>query len=96
MREPEGCGHKPARIKKGEITMTIYDYEELKIKALAADATQEDINALGEWFDQYGFDYWNGEYFRLEDGHRIYPILKEELDEDGELEQADVIGYEIR
>lgn len=76
--------------------MTIYDYEELKIKALVADATQEDINALGEWFDLYGYDYWNGEYFRIEDGKRIYPIYKEELDEDGELEQADVIGYEIR
>ena len=38
--------------------MSRYDYEELKNKALAQNATQEDINTLGEWFEQYGGNYW--------------------------------------
>lgn len=39
--------------------MTIYDYQELKEKALSTDATQEDINNLGEWFEWYDNSYWN-------------------------------------
>lgn len=76
--------------------MTIYDYEELKNKALSAEAEPEDINALGEWFSSYGDDYWNGEYYSVENGYRLYPIYEEELDEDGELVQAEVTGYELR
>lgn len=41
--------------------MTRYDYEELRAKALET-RTQEDIDALGEWFSRYGMDSWNGEY----------------------------------
>lgn len=71
--------------------MTIYDYEELKNKALAADATQDDINALGECLEQYGDRYWNGEYFSIEGGIRLYPIYHE-FDED----EFEIIGYELR
>ena len=65
-----------------------YNYEELKNAALAPDATQEDINALGEWFERYGDRYWNGEYFSVE-GERLYRIW----DWDEELDQGEVVGY---
>lgn len=77
-----------------EITMTYinyYNYKELREKALSADATQEDINSLGEWFEQYGDEYWNGEYYNADDGVRVYPIVKE-VDED----EYEITGYEIR
>ena len=34
--------------------MSRYDYDELKNKALSENATAENINALGEWFEQHG------------------------------------------
>lgn len=71
--------------------MTTYDYEELKNKALSTDATQDDINALGEWFEQYGDRYWNGEYFSVENGIRLYRIEKE-VDED----EFEITGYELK
>ena len=71
--------------------MTIYDYEELKNKALSTDATQDDINALSEWFEQYGDRYWNGEYFSVENGIRLYRIEKE-VDDD----EFEIAGYELR
>lgn len=55
----------------------LYDYNELKEKALASDATQEDINALGEWFSRHGISYWNGECFHVDSDHNLYPIQKE-------------------
>ena len=74
--------------------MTIYDYQELKNKALSADATQNDINNLGEWFEQYGDKYWNGEYYRVE-GSRLYPIYRR-IDDDELEEQYEIVGYEIK
>lgn len=61
------------------------EYEELRSAATANDATQEDINALGKWFDAYGSAYWNGEYYDA-DGIRLYPII----------EWDEVTGYEFR
>lgn len=40
--------------------MNEYAYEELVAAATKSDATQEEINALGEWFERYGMCYWNG------------------------------------
>lgn len=71
--------------------MTRYDYEELKEKALTFGATQEEINNLGEWFERFGDRYWNGEYFDIDNEHRLYRIMKE-VDE-GEWE---TVGYEIK
>ena len=51
--------------------MTRYDYEELKEKALTFGATQEEINNLGEWFERFGDRYWNGEYFDIDNEHRL-------------------------
>lgn len=74
--------------------MTIYDYQELKEKALSTDTTQADINNLGEWFEQYGNKYWNGEYYSV-DNNRLYPIYQR-IDDDELEEQYEIVGYEIR
>lgn len=69
--------------------MNRYSYEEL-LNAVKTAATEENVNALGEWFNSYGMDYWNGEYYDA-DGIRIYPVYTE-VDED----EYELTGYEIR
>lgn len=54
----------------------MYRYMELFNKATAAGATQADINNLGEWFEMFGMQYWNGEYFDA-DEFRLYPVYLE-------------------
>lgn len=61
------------------------EYEELRAAATADDATQEDINALGSWFESNGSAYWNGEYYDADDGIRLYPT-----------DYGETVGYEIR
>lgn len=68
-----------------------YDYDELAERALSADATQSDIDALGKWFECYGSSYWNGEYYEISDSRRLFPIYVEDEDE-----QYTITGYEIR
>ena len=51
-----------------------YTYDELRAAAISPTATQEDIDAFGEWFEEFGFPYWTGEYFDADDGLRLYPI----------------------
>lgn len=75
--------------------MNRYSYQELRAAALSPDATQDDLNALGEWFEMYGHsapDAWNGEYWDVDDGNRLFPIYSEPT-EDGDF---DIIGYELR
>lgn len=67
-----------------------YKYEELRAKAIAADATDEDIANLAEWFELYGMSHWNGECFDA-DGYYLYPI-HEEADDDEYI----CIGWELR
>lgn len=54
-------------------------FEELKGAALAPDATQADIDALGEWFEQEANDlhYWNGECWAVDRklDLNLYPAL---------------------
>jgi hypothetical protein len=66
-------------------------YKELRENALKPNATQEEINELGEWFSQYGDMFWNGEYYDADDGVRVYPIYREVGEDEFELE-----GWEIR
>lgn len=68
-----------------------YEYENIRNAAIAAGATQEDITALGEWFELYGMEHWNGEYFDA-DGYKVYRI--EEYDEDNDV--YSIVGYEIQ
>ena len=70
---------------------TYYDYAELVAKALSADATQEDINNLGEWFSHHGTEYWNGEYYEIDSTHSLYPIYTEIAEDEYE-----ITGYEVR
>lgn len=70
--------------------VSYYEYEELRKKALN-NGTQEDIDNLGEWFSKYGTIYWNGEYYNLDDGFKLYPVYKEKSDDEFEL-----VGYEIK
>lgn len=72
--------------------MTYYDYAELLTAATAPGADQAEVNALGEWFEQYGAIYWNSEYFDAGDGLRLYRI--EEWDD--ECDQGKIIGYEFK
>ena len=67
-----------------------YTYDELRAAATAENATQADIDCLGEWFEAYGQSYWNGEYYEA-DGVSLYPVYKETDPDEFEL-----IGYEIR
>lgn len=69
-----------------------YEYEDLRAAAAAPGAPQEAIDALGEWFDQHGSRYWTGEYYDADDGLRLYPVYKW----DEELDQGELLGYEIR
>ena len=68
-----------------------YAYPILERKALSADATQEDINALGMWFERFGSDFWNGEFYNVDDVHRLIPI--DEEDADGDFHR---IGWQLK
>ena len=68
--------------------MKMGTYNELKEKALAFNAAQEDINALGEWFERYGRSDWNGECWTVDAYHNLYPIHKEVG-----YDEYEVVGY---
>lgn len=65
-----------------------YQYAELRAAAIA-EPTSENLAALGEWFESYGMDNWNGEYYDA-DGYQLRPIYKE-IEED----IFEVTGYEL-
>lgn len=65
-------------------------YKELEQAALSADATQEDINRLGEWFERFGETYWNGEFYNIDGVHQLRPVDVE--DEYGDFH---LIGWEV-
>ena len=67
-----------------------YCYEELKAKALSADATAEDLINLGEWFERFGSSYWNGEYYEVDSTHKLYPIWHYIGGDD-----IEIIGYDF-
>ena len=71
--------------------MNYYSYEELSQKALAAGASQADVDALGEWFQQYGEKYWTGECFQIDADNSLFPIYTQ-IGED----EFEITGYEIR
>lgn len=67
-----------------------YDYAELR-KAALDERSEQAINKLGQWFDNYGAQFWNGEYYDADNGVRIYPVYSEE-DENG---NAELTGYRM-
>ena len=59
MREPEGCGHNPAKIKKGAITMKkLSDYLQERRRINDYNEIMEAAN--GHLFDRdtSGSEYW--------------------------------------
>lgn len=56
-----------------------YNYEELEAAATKFGATQEEIDALGEWFERFGRRYWNGECYEVseKEGLYLYPMHKQ-------------------
>ena len=67
------------------------DYNEL-LEAVKNNRSEENIKALAEWFERYGRDFWNGEYYDVSEiGDRLYPIY-EEIGED----DYEIVGWELR
>lgn len=71
--------------------MIIGDYDELALKALSAKATQDDLKALWNWFEQYGRCYWNGEGYAVDGGRRLCPVYEQASEDDWQ-----ITGFEIR
>ena len=70
--------------------MTRYDYEELRAKAIN-NPTFENLEALADWLRNYDMNSWNGEFWDIDDGQRLYPIYGDE-DEDGDFP---IVNYKI-
>jgi hypothetical protein len=68
-----------------------YSYEELAAAAMSVEATQEDIDALGEWFESYGRVYWNGEYYDIDGSHSLRPVYSEPDENDC----CEIISYRL-
>ena len=77
------------------MTVNYYSYKDLEAAALA-DASEENLAALGEWFERFGSDFFNGECYTVNADCNLYPIYEDHFDEDGELDHADIIGWELR
>ena len=69
------------------MSISKYDYDDLEKRATAPGATQLDISNLGEWYEQYGDSFWNGEFYN-DDGKELYPIYKQIASDEWE-----IIGY---
>ena len=79
-------------------SITVYDYKRLRARAVARNAKQGDINNLGEWFERFGWKYWNGSFFDCDNGARLYPVYEPigEPDEAGDYDDYELVRYEIR
>lgn len=71
----------------------MYEYKELRKKALSENATKEDRMNLLDWFERHGDtqNQWNGESWDIDEGLRLFPIYKE-IEEDC----FEVVNAEIR
>lgn len=67
-----------------------YNYKDLEEAAVKFGATQDEINALGQWFELYGASYWNGECWTVDEKQdlHLYPIYRELGDD-----EAEIVGY---
>lgn len=66
-----------------------YDYKELREKALAPTATKEDRLNLLYWFESND-STWNGEFYDMDGGWRLYPVYEEDEDCEFHLVDAEV------
>ena len=74
-----------------KIAMRLQLPQPQKIIHIEDIASQEDIENLADWFWHYGENYWNGEYFGIDEIHVLIPIYEEK--EDGEFE---IVRHEIQ
>ena len=92
----ESTSNTDSRIKNGNYKdwrkkiMTRYDYQELREKAIE-NPTFENLEALADWLRNYDGNSWNGEFWDIDDGQRLYPIYGDE-DENG---CFPIVNYEI-
>ncbi len=68
--------------------MSYYSYQNLTAAALADNAPQSAVDALGEWFELHGAMYWNGESYTVDEAHDLYPVYRE-LGED----EFELVGF---
>lgn len=73
-----------------------YTYQQLREKALSENATAEDRIRLFSWFEHESMRDWNGEYFDMDDGLRLYPVYDVITDESGDYESVQLVDAEIR
>ena len=71
-------------------------YDELRAKAVAADATAEDRISFYNWMEDQCMCCWNGECFDIDEGLNLYPVYDITYDEDGEIEEVRLVDAEIR
>lgn len=59
--------------------MTRYDYKELRTNAIN-NPTFENLATLANWLTAFDPASWNGEFFDINDGLRLRPIIGEETE----------------
>lgn len=71
--------------------LRVYDYAEL-VAALDREESEQNLRALGEWFQRYGGSYWDGECWTIdeESDRHLYPISRLM---DGYEDQFETVGY---
>ena len=70
--------------------MTRYDYQELREKAIN-NPTFDNLKNLADWLSNYDTNSWNGEFWDIDDGQRLYHVYGDE-DENG---CFPIVNYEI-
>ena len=75
--------------------MAEYDFQKL-LKAAKENPSEERLMALGEWLEEFGLDFWNGESYDLGDGSRLRPVqVPDVIDDDGTVLQWRVDAWEL-
>ena len=70
----------------------MYNYNEL-INAYKSNRTDEHLNAIGEWFEHYGTEFWNGECYECKElNGRLFPIYEPSADNEDSFE---IVGWEL-
>ena len=74
------------------MTINEYNFKELEERAFT-EGTAEAVNDLAKWYEKYGMQFWNGEFFSGKYNGEEYILVPDyEEDEDSNFEIA---GWEI-
>lgn len=74
--------------------MSEYSYQEL-LENYKSNPTTENLEALAEWFEKYGSQFWNGEEWQADD-FIIRPIQEPDDIDGDEVLTWKTVGYEVR